>query len=117
MEDINNMRGRDINNKNQPKTTKFNKLLVAFSVLPMITAIIIMLLMLISASSREIKKVTQNSMLSLVKETGAGFESYIHNEEVTLKNFAKSPIVIEFLQNQNDTAALKQSRILHYELF
>ena len=93
-----------MNNKNQPKTTKFNKLLVAFSVLPMITAIIIMLLMLISASSREIKKVTQNSMLSLVKETGAGFESYIHNEEVTLKNFAKSPIVIEFLQNQNDTA-------------
>ena len=66
--------------------------------------------MLLSTSSVEIKEVTQESMLSLVKETGAGFEAYIQNGESTLKNFAKSPIVIKFLQNQQDAALQKEAQ-------
>ncbi len=98
--------------KEKRKTLKlnFNTMLVAFSVVPMMISIIIMLIMLISTSSAEIKGVTQNSMLSLVKETGAGFESYIKNGESTLKNFAKSPIVVEFLKNQTDAALQKEAQ-------
>ena len=98
--------------KEKRKTLKlnFNTMLVAFSVVPMMISIIIMLIMLISTSSAEIKGVTQNSMLSLVKETGAGFESYIKNGESTLKNFAKSPIVVEFLKNQTDAALKKEAQ-------
>ena len=94
--------------KEKRRTLKlnFNTMLVAFSLVPMIISVIIMLIMLISTSSAEIKGVTQNSMLSLVKETGAGFESYIKNEESTLKYFAKSPIVVEFLKNQTDAEKL-----------
>ncbi|MBQ1392118.1 MAG: cache domain-containing protein, partial [Lachnospiraceae bacterium] len=105
--------------KEKRKTLKlnFNTMLVAFSVVPMMISIIIMLIMLISTSSAEIKGVTQNSMLSLVKETGTGFESYIKNGESTLKNFAKSPIVVEFLQNQTDAALQKEAQDYTMECF
>lgn len=105
--------------KEKRKTLKlnFNTMLVAFSVVPMMISIIIMLIMLISTSSAEIKGVTQNSMLSLVKETGTGFESYIKNEERTLKNFAKSPIVVEFLKNQTDAALQKEAQDYTMECF
>lgn len=98
--------------KEKKKTSKlnFNKLLVAFSLSPMIISTIIMLIMLISTSSKEIKDVTQDSMLSLVKETGAGFEAYIQNGESTLENFAKSPIVVKFLQNQQDATFQKEAQ-------
>lgn len=91
----------------------FNRVLVGFSVVPMMVSIIIMLIMLIGASSEKIKDVTQDAMLSLVKETGAGFESYIKNGESTLKNFAKSPIVVKFLQNQSDATLQKKSAGLY----
>ena len=76
----------------------------------MIISAFIVLIMLINTSSNEIKKVTKDSILSLVKETGLGFESYIQNGEATLKNFAKLPIVAEFLQNQNDVTLQKKAQ-------
>lgn len=96
--------------KSKKKTINFNKVLVMFSITPMIVSIIIMLAMLISTSSKEIKDITKDSMLSLVKETGAGFESYIQNGEATLENFSKSPIVIKFLQNQEDATLKKEAQ-------
>lgn len=96
--------------KKKKLTLNFNKMLVAFSVTPMIVSAVIMLIMLIGTSSKEIKDITQDSMLSLVKETGAGFESYIQNGEAALKNFAKSPIVISFLQNQKDVTLQKEAQ-------
>lgn len=96
--------------KNKTLKLNFNKLLVAFSLSPMIISAAIMLIMLIGTSSREIKGVTQDAMLSLVKETGAGFESYIQNGEAILMNFSKSPVVSEFLQNQEDSALQKEAQ-------
>lgn len=97
-------------NRNKNLILNFNKVLVIFSITPMIISIIIMLVMLISTSSKEIKVITKASMLSLVKETGAGFESYIQNGEATLENFSKSPIVIKFLQNQKDVTLQKEAQ-------
>lgn len=97
-------------NKNKKQILNFNKVLVMFAIFPMIVSVIIMLVMLIRTSSNEIKDITKDSMLSLVKETGAGFESYIQNGEATLDNFAKSPIVIKFLQNQDDATLQKEAQ-------
>ena len=96
--------------KNKKRILNFNKVLVMFAIFPMIVSVIIMLVMLIRTSSNEIKDITKASMLSLVKETGAGFESYIKNGEATLDNFAKSPIVIKFLQNQDDATLQKEAQ-------
>ena len=96
--------------KKKKSVLNFNKVLVAFSVTPMIVSTVIMLIMLIGTSSKEIKDITQDSMLSLVKETGAGFESYIQNGEATLEYFAKSPIVIKFLQDQKDVTLQKEAQ-------
>ena len=53
--------------KEKRRTLKlnFNTMLVAFSLVPMIISVIIMLIMLISTSSAEIKGVTQNSITYL----------------------------------------------------
>lgn len=88
----------------------FYKLIVAFAVTPMIISVVIILISFIQTSSKEVTGITQDAMLSLVKETGSGFEYYIDNGEVTLYNFAQSPIVTEFLQNPNDTSLLKQAQ-------
>ena len=103
--------------KKKTKKLNFNKLLVAFSIFPMIISTVIMLVMLISTSSKEIKDITQDSMLSLVKETGAGFESYIQHGESTLQAFAKSPIVANFLQNQKDAALQQEAQDYTMECF
>ncbi len=97
--------------KEKQKTSQlnFNKILVAFSITPMIVSVIVMLIMLLNTSCKEIEDITQDSMLSLVKETGAGFENYVENGENTLRSFAKSPLVVEFLQNQKDAALQKQA--------
>ena len=96
--------------KNKKRIINFSKVLVAFSITPMIVSTVIMLAMLISASCKEIEDITKDSMLSLVKETGAGFESYIQNGEATLVNFTKSPIVVDFLKNQKDATLLAEAQ-------
>lgn len=103
--------------KEKKKALSFNKMLVAFSVTPLIVSTVIMLVLLISTSSKEIKNITQDSMLSLVKETGAGFESYIQNGEATLKNFAKSPIVAEFLQDQQNASLQEKAQSYTMDCF
>ena len=103
--------------KNKKRIINFSKVLVAFSITPMIVSTVIMLAMLISASCKEIEDITKDSMLSLVKETGAGFESYIQNGEATLDNFAKSPIVVEFLQNQKDATLQVEAQEYTMECF
>ena len=105
--------------KEKQKTSQlnFNKILVAFSITPMIVSVIVMLIMLLNTSCKEIEDITQDSMLSLVKETGAGFENYVENGENTLRSFAKSPLVVEFLQNQKDAALQKQAQDYTMECF
>ena len=88
----------------------FYKLLVAFAVTPMIISIVIILISFIHTSSKQVTGITQEAMLSLVKETGSGFEYYIENGEATLNNFVQSPIVKEFLQNPNDAALQKNAQ-------
>lgn len=103
--------------KNKKRIINFSKVLVAFSITPMIVTTVIMLVMLTSASCKEIEDITKDSMLSLVKETGAGFESYIQNGEATLVNFTKSPIVVDFLKNQKDATLLAEAQEYTMECF
>lgn len=103
--------------KNKKRIINFSKVLVAFSITPMIVSTVIILAMLISTSCKVIEDIAKDSMLSLVKETGADFESYIQNGEATLDNFAKSPIVVEFLQNQKDATLQVEAQEYTMECF
>ena len=103
--------------KYKRRILNFSKVLVAFAIIPMIVSTVIMLAMLISTACKEIEDIMKDSMLSLVKETGVGFESYIQNGEATLDNFAKSPIVVEFLQNQKDATLQVKAQKYTMECF
>lgn len=96
--------------KNKTAGLKFNKVLVAFAVSPMIISIFIIVMLLVSALSKDVKDITQDSMLSLVKETGAGFEYYIQTGESIIKDFAKSPVVVEFLEHPEEPGLQKKAR-------
>lgn len=96
--------------KNKTAGLKFNKVLVAFAVSPMIISIFIIVMLLVSVLSKDVKDITQDSMLSLVKETGAGFEYYIQTGESIVKDFAKSPVVVEFLEHPEEPGLQKKAR-------
>lgn len=86
------------------------KTLVLFALIPMVVSIAITLVLMTYSSSKEMKLITKESLESLVKETGAGFDYYIESGEDALKTFSTSPVVVEFLQNQNDPALAKKAQ-------
>lgn len=87
--------------KSHTVNRKFNmsKMLLLFALLPMITACLIVSIMLASKSSNEVKTATSNSMLSVVKGIGSGFDDFYGNGEEVLRSFTKAPIVKAYLSD------------------
>ena len=84
--------------KNKVKVKDTNKkglsiylTLVLFALLPMILSIVVTLIINLSEASKELKQVTNNSMLGVIKDTGAGLDFSIEASENTVKAFAASP--------------------------
>ena len=98
------MSKKGVNKKGAVKTPKLNMrtLLTVFALVPMIITSLILSVILVSTSSSELKTSARNSMLSLIKETGAGFDYTTNSNERILKNFITSPIVTELLKNPDD---------------
>lgn len=88
------------------KSPKFDMkiTLILFALIPMIFSALILSIVLVSTSSGELKSATHNSMVSIIKETGAGFDYSTATNERIMQNFISAPIVKEFLQNPNDEA-------------
>lgn len=100
----------EMKNEKKAKTGKkksykldFYKTLVLFALIPMVASIVITLVLMQSEYSKELEKITQEAMLSLVKETGAGFEYYIKNGEDGVRSFANSSIVLDYLKNTDNS--------------
>lgn len=76
--------------------------LILFALVPMIISALILSVVLINTSSKELKASTHNSLVSLIKETGAAFDNTTANSEAAMLTFMQAPIVKEFLQNPDD---------------
>lgn len=88
-----------------------NKLLLIFSLLPLVCAGLIISVLLVNKSSSEVKNATSNSMLALIEGTGTGFDHYFATSEETVRTFTVAPIVKEFLldpENEELAAAAQQ---------
>ena len=89
--------------KKQKKAALNMRLTLAlFAVVPMIVAAVILGVVLVNNSSKEIKLTTHNSLVTLVKEVGTSFDYATAQNELAMKNFTEAPIVREFLKNPND---------------
>lgn len=90
--------------------------LTFFASVPMIVTSLILSIILVSTVGSELKTSVRNSMLSLIKQTGAGFDYTTRGNETMLKDFATAPIVKELLKNPSDAklAAKAQEYTLNF---
>ncbi len=71
--------------------------LIMYALIPLVTAGILLSLMVISKSSKEMKRWTNDSLLQVIKETGTAFDEATATNEATLQTFASAPVVKEYL--------------------
>lgn len=85
--------------------------LILFALVPMIISSLILSIVLVNTSSKELKTATHNSLVSVIEGTGAAFDNTTANSEITMQNFIQAPIVKEFLKNPDnaDLAAKAQA--------
>ena len=76
--------------------------LLLYALLPLICTSIILGAVLIQKSSSEMKAWTNNSLLQVIKQTGAAFDTITVRNEQILQAYATAPIVTEYLQNPSD---------------
>lgn len=94
----------------------FYKTLVMFALIPMIAAIVITIVLLLSRASSELKKSTENALVALSNETGASYDYYILQGEELLKEFSKSTVIKDYLLNK-DNEELKEAAQKYTETF
>ena len=94
------------------RTPKLNMrmTLTIFALVPMIITSLILSIILINTAGSELKTSTRNSMLSLIKQTGAGFDYTTNINERVLKDFTTAPIVKELLKNPSDPELTAQAQ-------
>lgn len=76
--------------------------LILFALIPMLISDVILSTVLVKTSSNELKSVTNNSMVSLIKETGAAFDNSTATNEAIMKTFTQAPVVKALLLNPED---------------
>ena len=91
-------------------TMNFKIVLLLFAIIPLTVGGLASSIYLAESAKNELEDATRSAMLSVVKETGVAFDDYIINSEDTVKGFAKSPIVVDYLKNPDnaDLAAKAQ---------
>ena len=77
--------------------------LIAFALVPMILSVIIVSIVLINTSSKELKDSVRSSMGAVVEKTGEAFDySTAYSCEV-IKAYATAPIIQEYLKNPTNS--------------
>lgn len=95
----------------------FYSTLIMFALIPMIVSIVVSLILTLKVSGDEVKEVTKYSLNALSQETGAGCDYYIQSGEATLKSFTTSPIVVEYLKNQDNPELQAEAQAYTEEYF
>ena len=78
--------------------------LVLFALIPMVTAIVVSLVINLSQAGKEIKQITNNSMLTDIDTIGTAIDEFFATGEEEVRAFATAPIVKECLLNPDDEA-------------
>lgn len=95
----------------------FYKTLVMFALIPMVTAIIVTIILLVSRASTEIKTSTENAMVALSNETGASYDYYIEQGEELLMEFSKSSVIKDYLLHRSNAPLKAKAQNFTEEYF
>ena len=91
--------------------------LILFALIPMITGIVVSLVINLTEASKELKQVSNNSMLALIEGVGEGMDDNFRTSEEIVKAFASSPEVISCLRNQDVSAAQAMAQAYTVDYF
>ena len=91
--------------------------LVMFALLPMVLSIVVTLIINLSEAGKELKQVTNNSLLAVIDETGSTMDTSIRTNENIVKAFAASPLVKDCLLNPDDAAAQEKAQAYTSDFF
>ena len=104
--------------KTSGKQSKLNLriTLILYALLPLLCTALILSIVIVTKSSTEMKKWTNNSLLQVIEGTGAAFDSATLTNERILMTFSTAPIVKQALLNPDDPqiAAAAQQYTLDY---
>ncbi|MCR4946326.1 MAG: methyl-accepting chemotaxis protein [Lachnospiraceae bacterium] len=76
--------------------------LILYALLPLLCTSLILSIVIVTKSSTEMKKWTNNSLLQVIEGTGAAFDSATLTNERILMTFSTAPIVKQALLNPDD---------------
>ena len=78
--------------------------LILYALIPLICSSLILSIVLINKSDKEMKQWTNDSLLQVIMQTGASFDTAVSTNEAILQSYSAAPIVKEYLKNPGDTA-------------
>jgi len=86
----------------------FNKMLLLFALIPLVTVALVISIVTVTISSKELKESTHNALVNAIKEIGTSFDNNTANSMVTMQTFASAPIIREYLADpENEELAAK----------
>ena len=96
------------NSKAQPNDNKLPKLnmrvtLILFALLPLVITSLIILIVSITMSSKEITENSHEAFVQVIDGVGNSFDTIVRQNEETLKAFATSPVLVRAIMNPDDT--------------
>lgn len=98
--------------KREKRKISFYGILLLFVIVPAITISLILGIVMNRATSTESEDQLRRSMTSLISETGVAFDNSTENAKKTIQTFATSPVIINYLKDQNNAELAKEAE--HY---
>ena len=108
---------KDKTNKIKKSKLNMRLTLILFALIPMLVTAVILSVVLINTSSKELKTTIHNSMVSTIEGTGTAFDYTTQTAEMIMQDFIQSPIVKECLKNPTDAAIAEKAEQYTVDFF
>ncbi|MCR5511083.1 MAG: methyl-accepting chemotaxis protein [Lachnospiraceae bacterium] len=106
-----------IKNKKTKSKLDMRMTLILYALIPLVCSSVILSIVLINKSSKEMKQWTNNSLLQVIEQTGAAFDTATLTNEAILCSYASAPVVADFLQNPTDSALAEKAQQYTVDFF
>ena len=103
--------------KREKRKISFYGILLLFVIVPAITISLILGIVMNRTTSAESEDQLRRSMTSLISETGVAFDNSTENAKKTIQTFATSPVIINYLKDQNNAELAKEAESYTKDFF
>lgn len=110
--------GTDITEKKKGKAILDMRMtLILYALIPLVCSSLILSIVLINKSSSEMKTWTNNSLLQVVEQTGAAFDTATLTNEDILRSYSSAPVVVDYLKNPTDSELAEKAQQYTVDFF